>query len=402
MKKYLIVLATALVALASCNGNNENVLTGISFKQTEVGGLYGDTIRLTLVATPAEAALPDDIVWSSSDTDVVQVIDKKGNIALLKSGNANVTAQSGDMKAVCKVQVYTYEEGWAPAASSYYFPSTKSELPVSDTVITYTTSKATYECKLYSIQICWPSALDLPGGDPGEGEWIYATIVAPFIEHATRPDSAQFIGEIWDIAFQIVPDDAVNNTKFGAFSGEIDPEITGAAWQWLCEVIDALPDTGKLTSEHIQQFEEKYDPGVFGVYVKDAMTDGQYIYSNPWVDGVITAGYCQTLYDDDSQPYASYKLIVDWCDGYVPGLGYCGLQTDLQNAQTYSEILVQPFALNLFSYYYETGALGREYTPASAPRKLAASKKFDKRNMLTRRAVKKLMPVKYNEIKSDK
>ena len=139
-----------------------------------------------------------------------------------------------------------------------------------------------------------------------------------------------------------------------------------------------------------------------GVYVKDAMTDGQYIYSNPWVDGVITAGYCQTLYDDDSQPYASYKLIVDWCDGYVPGLGYCGLQTDLQNAQTYSEILVQPFALNLFSYYYETGELGREYTPASAPRKLAASKKFDKRNMLTRRAVKKLVPVKYNEIKSDK
>lgn len=403
MKKYLIVLAAALVALASCNKTNENDLTGISFKEKEVAGLIGDTLRLALVATPAEATLPADIVWASTDTDVVQVVDKKGNIALVGSGLANVTATSGDLKAICQVKVYTYEEGWAPSTSAYILDD-MSQDPVSDTIITYETSKATYTCMLYSATLLFLSNIDIPGGDPGEGDWIFAPAVVPVIvSHTEREDGESFVGQVWDCAFRIVPDDEVNNTEYGAWAGEIDPQITGAAWQGLFEEVDALPEDGKLTAEMLKAFSDAYWPGVFGVYVKDAIIEGNQIYSSYWADAVVTAGYLQTLYNEDNELYADYQLLVQWCDGYIPGFGYCGLQTDLQNAESYSQILVQPYALNLVPYIYKTGEVGKEYVPSnSAPRKVAAAKKHNRADMVKIGTVKKLELAKYKIAALDK
>ncbi|MBO4518821.1 MAG: Ig-like domain-containing protein [Paludibacteraceae bacterium] len=107
MKKYLIVLAAALVALASCTQKETNKYTSLKFKNAELTMAVGATEKLQVLYEPTTLDAPA-CVWASSNEEAVTV-DQKGNVTAVAAGEANVTATYGEgesqLKAVCKVTV---------------------------------------------------------------------------------------------------------------------------------------------------------------------------------------------------------------------------------------------------------------------------------------------------------
>lgn len=105
MKKYLIVLAAAVVALAGCKPSEKegSKYTSLKFKEASIEMAIGDTKKLNVLYEPTTLEAPV-CEWSSSDSTVVSV-DQNGNIAALASGEANISAKNGDLEAVCHVYV---------------------------------------------------------------------------------------------------------------------------------------------------------------------------------------------------------------------------------------------------------------------------------------------------------
>lgn len=382
MKKYLIVLAAALVALAGCKNNGGgNEYTNIRFKNATLEILVGSTDNLQVLYEPTTIEKAPVCEWSSSDTTIVTV-DQNGNIEAIDLGEANVTAKYGELKAVCKVSVVDYQTVWEPSSTVYYFPSTKSAAPVSDTVITYT-SEATgvvYTCKLYSVQLCIPGAVDMPNEDPGVSEFIYVTATIPFIEEST---SGKYVGEPWDLAFQIVPSESVDTTLYGAQKGSLDPAIIGPVWQAYFEA--------RAAGEEPSFDRDTYVTGVTGAYLKASMVEDGSILSYPWVDGVVAAGLLYTAYNEDEELVPVYKLAVDWCAGFAA----TGLAMN-EAATGYADAILQPFELDLARYIYEDGEKGQPAT--NAPQKKAPAAKNVK-GMINHGKASVFVPVKAIEAK---
>ncbi len=382
MKKYLIVLAAAVVALASCKpgGESGSKYTKISFKESALELAIGETAKLKVLYEPTTLDAPA-CKWATSDTLVV-LVDQNGNIEAVGNGEANITATyvEGEttLKAVCQITVLPYEATWAPNSTVYYFPSTKSEAPVSDTTIVYETQKATYTCKLYSVELCIPSDVIIPGDEDGAGDYIFVTASIPFIESST---SGEYIGEPWDLAFQIAED--YNKTPYGVEAGSLDPAIIGEVWQAYFEAIDAgtQPSFDK----------DLYATGAKGAHLRAAIIQDGSIASYPWFDAIITGGVFYTDYNEEQETVAVYQLKVDWCAG---ALG-TGLALN-EEAQSYSEALAKPYALDLETYIYEDGEHGQPYA-AAAPKRVRANK--DTKGMINLGKVEKLELVKYKELK---
>lgn len=388
MKKYLIVLAAAIVALASCKPGEQSgsgsgsKYTKISFKETAIELAVGETAKLKVLYEPTTLEAPV-CEWASSDTTVVTV-DQNGNIEAVGYGESNVTATHGEgesaLKAVCHVTVLPYEATWAPNSTVYYFPSTKSAAPVSDTTIVYKSESTgtSYTCKLYSVEMCIPTDIMIPGDEEGAGDYLFVTASIPFIESST---SGQYIGEPYDLAFGIAED--FNNVDFGAEAGSLDPAIIGPVWQAYFESIDAQqqPSFDK----------DLYATGAKGAHLRAAIIQDGSISSYPWYDAIVTGGYYQTLYDSETEELIpDYQLKVDWCAG---ALG-TGLALN-EEAQSYSEALAKPYALDLESYIYVAGEHGKPYEAAASPRKVQA--KRDTKGMINFGKVEKLELVKFKE-----
>ena len=364
MKKYLIVLAAAVVALASCKpgGESGSKYTKISFKESALELAIGETAKLKVL-----------------------YVDQNGNIEAVGNGEANITATyvEGEttLKAVCQITVLPYEATWAPNSTVFYFPSTKSEAPVSDTTIVYTSQSTgtAYTCKLYSVDLCIPTDVIIPGDEDGAGHYIFVTASIPFIESST---SGQYIGEPYDLAFGIVED--FNNKDFGAEAGSLDPAIIGEVWQAYFEAIDAgtQPSFDK----------DLYATGAKGAHLRAAIVQDGSISSYPWYDAIVTGGYYEAVYDAETEELiADYQLKVDWCAGVLG----TGLALN-EEAQSYSEALAKPYALDLESYIYVTGEHGQPYA-AAAPKRVRANK--DTKGMINLGKVEKLELVKYKEVK---
>lgn len=107
MKKYLVVLAAAVLALAGCKPGEGSKYTSISFKNSELTMAIGATGKLQVLYEPTTLEAPA-VVWASSNAEVVSV-DQNGNIAALDEGEANITATYGEgdkaLTAVCKITV---------------------------------------------------------------------------------------------------------------------------------------------------------------------------------------------------------------------------------------------------------------------------------------------------------
>lgn len=104
MKKYLIVLAAALVTLASCDPEQGkgNAYTSIKFKQTTLNLAPGESARLNVIWEPAELDAPT-VEWATSNAEVATV--SNGIVTAVAIGNANITAKLGELSAQCQVTV---------------------------------------------------------------------------------------------------------------------------------------------------------------------------------------------------------------------------------------------------------------------------------------------------------
>lgn len=372
MKKYFVVLAALAMVFAGCKPTESgSAYTSISFKEKTVELLPGETQKLIVRWEPTSITTAPECTFESSNEEVATV-DEKGVVTAVASGEANITAKHGELSAVCQVTVMTFEESWAPSSTVYYFPSTKSAEPVSDTTIVYETKKATYTCKLYSVELCIPSDVVIPGDEEGAGDYIFVTTSIPFIESST---SGEYIGEPWDLAFQIAED--YNNTPFGAEAGSLDPAIIGNVWQAYFEAVDA----GSSPSFD----EDLYATGAKGAHLRAAIIQDGSIASYPWFDAIITGGVFYTDYNEEQEYVAVYQLKVDWCAG---ALG-TGLALN-EEAQSYSEAIAQPYALDLETYIYEDGEKGQPY---GAPKKQVRAKK-DTKGMINLGKVEPLRLVK--------
>ena len=372
MKKYFVVLAALALVFAGCKPTEGgSAYTSISFKEKTVELLPGETQKLIVRWEPTSITTAPELTFESSDEEVATV-DEKGVVTAVASGEANITAKHGELSAVCQVTVMTFEESWAPSSTVYYFPSTKSEAPTSDTTIVYETQKATYTCKLYSVELCIPSDVAIPGDEDGAGDYIFVTTSIPFIESST---SGEYIGEPWDLAFMIAED--FNNTAYGAEAGSLDPAIIGNVWQAYFEAVDAgsSPSFDK----------DLYATGAKGAHLRAAIIQDGSIASYPWFDAIITGGVFYTDYNEEQEYVAVYQLKVDWCAG---ALG-TGLALN-EEAQSYSEVLAQPYALDLETYIYEDGEKGQPY---GAPKKQVRAKK-DTKEMINLGKVEPLRLVK--------
>lgn len=355
MKKYLIVLAAVAMAFIGCKKEEKSALTAISFKDAESVMMIGDTLRLALVPTPKEVAIPQNVVWSSSDTTVVKIVDNKGNVAAVGAGSANITAKSGDLTAVCKITADYYEAFWQPTLL-YYFPSTQEEY--SPEIIDI----QGYKCKLYSIEFFAPNNLDFAEDlSAGEGTCLFATAVVPFIEEG------EYKGEPFARAFKIVEKED-ELAPFTALKGSMDPAIIGPVFQAYFESLDADPEApAKLDAD-------TYKLGVSGAHLANAEISDDGISYSYFFDGVLTEGFLQIAWDDNDEAYLDFDFDVNWCGG----VWALGLATNWQ-AETYSELLIQPYDNEwAATYRYKTGQVVAEELLLEAPRRLNAARKTTK------------------------
>ena len=362
MKKYLIVLAAAAIALAGCKGGGSKY-TSISFKESTRTLTIGEQVKFSVMWEPTTIEEAPLCTWASSDTTVLKV-DENGNVSAEGLGTANITATHEELTAVCKVTVESYEESWSPSSTIYYFPSYKSEQPISDSVyIRKGGSGAEYECQMYTVKILILNDLEFDGGI-GEGNCISTDISALFITGAPE-EKKSLIGEIWDLGLNIVNDEETfKKEEMSGYPGVIDPAIIGPAWQTVLEDIVAGEDPD------VEKFSEAYKKGVSGTGIINAECTASSASMSYIFAGIVNKGYVKLNYDASIEDYVvDYKLYLQWCYGYVPNLGHTGLAVNYE-AEEWADVLVQPYKLGLSNvYYYETGKKGQEIVSNNAPKK---------------------------------
>lgn len=355
MKKYLIVLAAALVTLASCDQKDQ--LTDIKFKESQVSLMVGDTIRLALIATPAETPL-DNVVWASSDTNVVKIVDNKGNITAVGSGSANVTAKVGKLEAVCQVTAASYVEAWTPDWL-WYFPSSKTL--ISDEIVEM---EGGYKCKLYSIRFFIPNPMDFDADGMGEGYAIWANAAIPFIEEGEYKD------QMYHRALQFTSNKAQLTQPFASLAGSIDAAVVGPACQNYLEAYAAgAPDLSEADIEALTS-------GNQGALIQYTWSDDEGVGPSYFASGIVTDGYMQLAYDENDEAYVDYNFSAQW--DYWDFINCLDVDPEQENL---TEMLIQPFQLALSpAIHYVYGQLGKE--AASAPRhkmpKATMGKKMEK------------------------
>lgn len=350
MKKTLkfFVMAFAALAFMGCpNGQQGSDLTSISFKEPMVKVLIGDTTRLVLLAEPATVALPEDLTITSSDTNVVVVLDNQINIVAVASGTANIIAKAGDLEAVCKIEASTYEESWA-LDWMYYFPDTEKEISP-DTI-----DLEGLKCKLYSYEFFMPSTPDFAEDlSAGEGECVFATAIVPVIVEG------EYKGEIASRQFEIV-DSPEKLGMFTAMKGNIDPAVVGSIFQPYFEGLNA----GEQLPIDWDTYEQA---GVTGAVIRGAMiteTGGiSYYYQ---CDGIVTSGVFARVVNQEGTAYEFvYDFTAQWFGGFL-GLG---LATNW-DAETYADVLIQPFATEYSCAYRYTVGQPAQPLALNAPAKV--------------------------------
>jgi len=361
MKKYFIALAVAVVTLASCN--NETPVKGISINPSSIEKFYiGDTVRLGLIVSPAEAKLTDNVKWMSSDTDVVKVVNQNGTITANYPGEAVVTATAGEFQGACQIYA-NYEVLFWNVAQMFYFPSTKSKEPLNDSIYDIDGVK----CQLYSVTFLCPNGNDYDEDfSMGDGLSLFADVSAFFPIEGTEEEKESLAGTKRE--FTIVEDEEVwKNTPYTALSGELYPEIAGPIYQAFFEKLDAgdqsaRPDWATFTEKATR-----------GAHVGEAEMDGGSVSYSYVPDGLVKAGTCKRVNNT-----VTYDLTVEWIVS-----GWWGLAVN-PDAQSYSELLVYPYELTTSALVeYKDGELlgefiedeGEEGGDETAPRRSAARKK---------------------------
>jgi uncharacterized protein (TIGR02145 family) len=168
MKKNLMFFAVVTMTLSfvftSCKKDNKdtiNSVTGVVLTPSVATLSVGDTLRLSVVVLP-ETAFNKTVVWSTSNSAVVSVVD--GKVTASSTGQAiiTVTTQDGNKTANCTLTIMaashpphtiptcnnTSAPGWGQSFGVVYF-ATDQEFSISGNDITQIWSDAVHATNCY-------------------------------------------------------------------------------------------------------------------------------------------------------------------------------------------------------------------------------------------------------------
>lgn len=133
--------------------STEVTLNSITLNRTTLSLLVGNTS--TLIATKNPQNAPGDIVWDSSDSNIVSV-DQNGNIEAKSIGTAIITASVGNITAQCTVTV-SEQSSDAPILANIIVTGDRNETDIWNGNITITNNSGRNITN-------WSFTLDLPDG----------------------------------------------------------------------------------------------------------------------------------------------------------------------------------------------------------------------------------------------
>lgn len=352
MKKYLIVLAAAVVALASCKPGEESgsKYTKISFKESTLELAVGETARLKVLYEPTTLEAPV-CEWTSSDPAIVTV-DQNGNIEAIAIGEANITAKNGDLTAVCQVIVKTVYALYSIEDYGLFFSSEEGPeyIEGTDSIFNLSWAGGSYNCSLaYWTIIAWDGDITYASGFQGSGFLLYANV--PFY--------------------------TINDTKAGEYNG------TPFGWgsfkfkDTKGQLINQIGEAGKINQAVWSEYIDSYIQGLIaedGSLIKfdlfDKAVSGPMIFyadysgeSAEWdIDyGLISAVVkdMELNWDSETETF-SYVADIDWFNNTEEDRFY-GVKYD-------EEGVVKPYDLSIISEHYELDYA--EMAPASEPKRI--------------------------------
>lgn len=152
---HAVSAGTTTVTVTSHDGNKTAQceitvlchLEGISFEKSEMVGFINDRIELTPIFYPERTTDSRKLTWESSDDDVAMV-NSKGTVVLLSTGNATITATSAENSEI------------------------KAELSVTVIAKSDKVTLNRYSAELYEGETITLEATVLPYNDPSLVKWI--------------------------------------------------------------------------------------------------------------------------------------------------------------------------------------------------------------------------------------
>ncbi len=318
MKKYLVVLAAALVALAGCKPTEEtNKYTSLKFKNAELTLAVGETTKLQVLYEPTTLDAPA-VVWASSNEEAVTV-DQKGTVTAVASGEANVTATYGEgeskLEAVCKITVQDSRDLLAWAGWSLWNLD-KSTILSPDTVKRTLRSGQVVSCLMipatYKI---WGTGVYLDV-DHLAGAGYVANVEGTALlitDDLGKGPNYHYLGVS---RLDIIPREKFNWNDTAFASCAIAGELLGTAaehYAWLTDTTDLLPQVFTGAIQAIDYNNEKYlDPfaGLIGksIFVGDETTA---LYKNyvAWFEDPQYWGFKVELVTDPETGEEDYDFV---------------------------------------------------------------------------------------------
>lgn len=209
MKKILFFIAAAVVALAGCKpsttpsepgGDDKpqdvNKYTSIRFKETELILGVEESSKLHLLWEPVEIADAPVCEWASSDP-AVATVDQNGTVIGIATGEANVTATFGELKAVCKVTVQGSEDMFAWGGMGIF---KLGDEPLSDEYVLEFSSGASYKVQnYYGTFYLWSNSIEFENGVGFSGAGYVSVAEVPVAVIVEGDYAGQAI--TWEINF---------------------------------------------------------------------------------------------------------------------------------------------------------------------------------------------------------
>lgn len=332
MKKYLIVLAAAVVALAGCKPSEKegSKYTSLKFKETSIEMSIGETAKLRVIYEPTTLEAPV-CEWSTSDSTAVTV-DQNGNIEAVAEGQANITAKHGDLTAACQVTVKDARSlvtwaGIARFSDIEPYEDKTYDLTLSDGV--------TYKCQYGgATYYMWDDgvSLDDKGHLQGEGYMFILENVPTFVI-AEGADAGAGVGS--PIYFM----DKDFNPADTAYSYCIPAGSLGS--------VDALVSYLSDTTEAAAAYEDVFKGPSLAI-----LSDGNLYY--PSFGGILNKGYVYGNYKE----MRAFDFSITWADGYH-GLALDETGEDLKQPYEWDTVTI--------NYYLGNESQAPRHTMVKAP-----------------------------------
>lgn len=215
MKKTLFLTMLAAVAvLAGCKKEESkgSATDRFEFREGIVTLAIGDSTRLTLV----DDKKANDYVWTSSDPEVVEVLDDKGTVKAWADGEVEITVTSGSRTATCKVIAKEYMETLNFPLAMIWDIDVETLDSIPDTTVVR--ESGTYNC-VYGIAEIYLCSEGLYWGNDGyltgASEGVMMTVYAPVLYDSVQ--RIQFVLGDYEIVAQGDYDDELHTAPGGYY-----------------------------------------------------------------------------------------------------------------------------------------------------------------------------------------